>query len=234
MTPSPEPVGSILSTIERSVGPAEPPAAAPTRDQQIASTLRHAGVPERYLDVSFANWRDTEGSRAAFRAATATAERPANLILIGPWGSGKTRLSVSILRARVDRWLDAYPVEVATTDDGIDTRPPFRSRFEGVPQLLDAIRRGFEFEGEADPLPALLRAPMLVLDDLGREKATDWVLERLYVLVDTRYGANLPTVMTTNYSLEDLAKRDYGAVVSRLTEGGKVVRLTADDQRMRR
>jgi DNA replication protein DnaC len=194
--------------------------------------MAHAGVPERYADARFTNWRANPGTTSALKAAQRCAEDPCNLVLIGPWGTGKTRLAASIMAARVDAYLEQYPNEVISEGpEGIATRPPFASRFASVPQLLDALRRSYEYEDEPDPLPALRRAPLLILDDLGREKATDWVLERLYVLIDDRYSRRLPTVVTTNYSLDELASRDYGAMVSRLTEDGIVVKIKAADQR---
>lgn len=209
----------------------EPPK-PPTHDELMAATLKWAGVPERYTEARFDNWRPTEGTKSALAAARSIANRPANLVLIGPWGCGKTRLAASIMAARVERWMDAYPREIIEqTDEGMVTRPPFSSRFYGVPQLLDAIRRSYEYDDEPDPLRPLFTAPLLILDDLGREKATDWVLERLYVLIDTRYGNHLPTVVTTNYSPAELAKRDYGAMISRLSEDARVIKITAADQR---
>ena len=231
---TPTPIGVAMTDAGRTIRvlPKVEPPTPPMRDEIVASTLRWAGVPEIYADARFATWRKTTGTTAALKAAREVAEHPANLVLVGPWGCGKSRLSASILAARVEAWLDAYPNEIISNGpEGMVTRPPFASRFVGVPQLLDAIRRSYEYDDEPDPLRPLLTAPLLILDDLGREKATDWVLERLYVLIDTRYGKRLPTVATTNYSLDELAHRDYGAMVSRLTEGGTVVRITAADQR---
>lgn len=231
---SPTPIGIAMTEAGRGIRvlPEVDPPVPPTREEIVASTLAWAGVPARYADARFSNWRDTAGTRAALTAAQRVADRPANLVLVGPWGCGKTRLTASIMAARVERWLDAYPSEIIEDGpEGLVTRPAFASRFSGVPQLLDAIRRSYEYDDEPDPLRPLLTAPLLILDDLGREKATDWVLERLYVLIDTRYGDHRPTVVTTNYSLDELARRDYGAMVSRLTEAGSVVRISADDQR---
>lgn len=208
------------------------PVMAELTDARVDATLRRAGVPERHLAARFANWDPNPGTGTALAAAQRVATAPANLILIGPWGCGKTRLTASIMAARAEAWLRAYPTEIISSGpEGIAARPPFASRFASVPELLDAIRRSYEYSDEPDPLRALRAAPLLVLDDLGRERATDWVLERLYVLIDARYGACLPTVMTTNYSLDELARRDYAAMVSRLTEDGTVVKITARDQR---
>lgn len=232
---APTPIGIVISEAARTIRVrpgGDPPDREPTHDERVARVLTFAGVPKRYELARFHNWRETEGTRKALQVAQRVAERPANVIFVGPWGCGKTRLASSIMASRVERWMQAYPREIIEEGaEGLVTRPPFASRFVGVPELLDAIRRSYEYEDESDPLTALRRAPLLVLDDLGREKATDWVLERLYVLIDERYGNLRPTVVTTNYSLDELARRDYGAMVSRLTEDGTVVKMTAVDQR---
>lgn len=231
----PTPIGVAMSDAARSIrvrpgGNAPEP--EPTHDERVASMLRFAGVPKRYELARFDNWRQTTGTRKALQVARRVAERPANVIFVGPWGCGKTRLTASLMAARVERWMEAYPQEIIEDGpEGMVTRPPFASRFAGVPELLDAIRRSYEYDDEPDPLRPLRRAPLLILDDLGREKATDWVLERLYVLIDGRYADQRPTIVTTNVALDELARRDYGAMVSRLTEDGTVVKITAADQR---
>jgi DNA replication protein DnaC len=73
--------------------------------------------------------------------------------------------------------------------------------------------------------------PLVILDDLGRERITDWVAERLYVLVESRYGRRLPTCASSNSTLDQLAAAGYDALVSRLTETCDLVRLSASDYR---
>jgi DNA replication protein DnaC len=69
------------------------------------------------------------------------------------------------------------------------------------------------------------------LDDFGKERATDWATERLYVLVESRYSAMLPTLVTSNRTLDELNDLGYGATVSRLTEMGDVVKVGGSDLR---
>jgi DNA replication protein DnaC len=105
-----------------------------------------------------------------------------------------------------------------------------------VADLLDRINVWYRGDAD-DPLPELATAALLVLDDLGREKSTERTAERLYVLVNRRYEAKLPTVATTNYTVADLCARGYDVIVSRILEdGGHVVKLglVAEDQRMAR
>lgn len=75
----------------------------------------------------------------------------------------------------------------------------------------------------------LLRVPLLVLDDLGAHRGTEWAEERLFALIDARYRDGLPLVVTSNVSLLEVAPR----VRSRLADVqvSTVVRFTGPDRR---
>lgn len=200
----------------------------------VATALEVAGVPPRYLGCTLSSFERRQGTAKAMAAATRMAGEAApqgSLILLGRPGAGKTHLAVAILAERAGRWLQDFPEGFREVEGAIITRPAFRSRFAGVPALLDEVREAARRDSP-DPLRPLKDAPLLVLDDLGREKATEWAVERLYVLLDHRYGACLPTVVTTNFGMDELAERGYTAMLSRLLEGGQAIRLTASDYRV--
>lgn len=201
----------------------------------IARHLEAAGVPPRFRDNRLEGFQAREGTKAALAAAHRLVGDPGRdrgLVLSGPPGTGKTHLAVGILAARADAWLRAYPVAIMEPNPReVIVRPNLRQRFVVVPTLLDRIRTGIEYHDSDDPLPGLMAADLLVLDDLGREKSTDWVLERLYVLVNDRYNEQRPTIATTNYTPGELSDRGYEAIVSRLAAGSDLVRLTAGDYR---
>jgi DNA replication protein DnaC len=71
--------------------------------------------------------------------------------------------------------------------------------------------------------------PLLVLDDLGTENATSWAREKLFQIINYRYQERLPTVVTTNHTLDELEPR----LVSRLADRrySQVVRIEARDYR---
>jgi DNA replication protein DnaC len=56
------------------------------------------------------------------------------------------------------------------------------------------------------------RVPLLIIDDLGKERATDWTISTLYTIIDGRYDRAMPIIVTTNY--------DPGSLVGRLTPQG--------------
>jgi DNA replication protein DnaC len=204
-------------------------------EPDLIALLERAGVPPRFRDRRFATFQPREGAAVALRAAQELADDipiRRGLVLLGPPGSGKTHLAVAILASHAARYLAAYPDPIRIDGESLIARPPFGSRFVGVPRLLEDLRRRIGDPGLADPLAALEEAPLLVLDDLGREKVSDWTADRLYVLVDGRYGARLPTIVTSNYSFDELAQRGYDALVSRVAEDARVLELTASDYRL--
>jgi DNA replication protein DnaC len=80
----------------------------------------------------------------------------------------------------------------------------------------------------------LTKIPVLILDDLGAEKASEWVAETLYILIDDRYGNMKPTVFTSNYSPSELAERLGDRIVSRIMEMCRIIEIKTSDKRKER
>jgi DNA replication protein DnaC len=177
----------------------------------------------RFGDATFSTWRHSPQTEHAFKAATqyvdSWPERRAagdGLMFIGDVGTGKTRLAASIVRALVER-------EAAAV-------------FQSVPSLLTRIRGSYGQSGERESqlLEALMDADLVVLDDIGVEKVTDWVLDRLYVIIDSRYLRRAPVIVTSNLMPDDLADRIGQRLVDRLVEMCKPIRFQGESERRRR
>jgi DNA replication protein DnaC len=125
------------------------------------------------------------------KAATDFARKPKGwLVLTGPYGCGKTHLAAAIANFR--------------TDLG---DPPL---FVMVPDLLDHLRATFSPSSNVSydrRFDEIRTASLLILDDLGTQSMTPWVREKLYQLFNYRYNAELPTVITTADTLDEMDAR---------------------------
>jgi len=177
------------------------------RRENIESLMARAGVSKRYLGCSLDNYKGKVPER-----------RPA--FITGPPGIGKTHLAVAYLRED----LLAHGEE--------------HCRFLRTVDLLKSIRDSFD-DRSGDSEKRLLdyygaRVPFLVLDDLGAEKVSDFVLQTLYDLLDRRYGECLDTLITSNLTLEELAVHYLGhgdRLASRIAGMGPTLVLRGKDRR---
>lgn len=108
-------------------------------------------------------------------------------------------------------------------DDG------FNVLFSRADDLLDWLRQGYDDNTYHKRFESIRRRHLLVLDDLGTEQAKDWVGEKLDRIIDWRYSAHMPLVVSTNAKSEELAPR----VASRLADHScsVVVQIDAEDYR---
>lgn len=104
--------------------------------------------------------------------------------------------------------------------------------FVTVPDLLEEIRRGYSDRQQGDFLDRVCSIGLLVLDDLGVEKQTEWVSEKLYQIINGRYNAMLPTVVTSNLSVESVEELLGQRLISRLLGCCEVIALEGDDKRL--
>jgi DNA replication protein DnaC len=111
-------------------------------------------------------------------------------VLVGPSGSGKTHIAAAIANRCIERGTPAL--------------------FVVVPDLLDHLRAAYKPDSDLtyDQLFEQVRnAPVLVLDDLGTQSATSWAQEKLFQIINHRFNARLPTVITSNLELSKMDDR---------------------------
>lgn len=169
------------------------------------------GVPKRFYDVTL----DRDGlAELGFSGG---------LYMTGPKGTGKTTAACRILKAYVREnqqggWVSA--------------------RFVSVPDWL-ASMRGVWGDQEEDAFQRASRCRLLVLDDIGKGKPTEWAIERLFRLVDDRYNGARPTIYTSQYDLGELGERcavngdaeTADAMISRIYETCKGMPFDGPDLR---
>jgi DNA replication protein DnaC len=152
--------------------------------RQLADTR----IPRRYQHCGFDNFREYNESlrRARIRAQKLADEFPVvdrGLFLEGAPGVGKTHLAVAVLRQAVSS-RGAHGMFYDTRD----LLRVIRSTYDPVARTT-----------ELDVLRPVMSADLLVLDDIGAEKTSEWVEETLNLIVNTRYNERRTTIFTSNY-----------------------------------
>ena len=90
------------------------------------------------------------------------------------------------------------------------------------------------FEGRNDYIAKLCRAPLLILDDFGMERGTEYGLEQVYNVIDSRYRSHRPLIVTTNLSLQDLQHPQdtaHARIYDRLLEMCAPIRFSGENFR---
>lgn len=230
----------------RSVREEEERVLSQVRLQRLERNMRSAGLEARF---TFAKWENrTDVRDARVRRAVLEARKDAEswadtfkpgckgLLITGTYGSGKTHLAQAIGWTVVE---NGYTV-----------------LFRSAPYLLAELRASFNRPKEDDGLNEgdillgrLQRVDLLILDDLGRDKPSEWVEQTLFTLLDARWRGERTTVVTTNCALDvteeerkrnppvtepELARQIGGAVFSRALGMTDTLPLAAPDYRLRR
>jgi len=164
-----------------------------TRRQQMKQErlFKSAKVPVAYQHDDFSCYRVTPHNQKAVEAAKWVIDGDEGarkgLFLYGPRGTGKTKLASIIANEKMRK---GNPV-----------------LFTSVPDLMNDLRESYVNKTNAAAMKMAREAICLILDDLGAEKVTEWVGEQLFSLLNFRYNEGLQTIITTNYTLQDLRKR---------------------------
>lgn len=176
-------------------------------------------VPERYESMTLTSWQPAEGERDPrpdLQRWVTDPKRPWSVTLLGPTGTGKTHLGSAVFKLWVSPGHERYGWWLDATD---------------AIQLLRSEAAG-QFPERQTPVSRKLADPrLLMLDDLGCTRMTDFVHEQFMYALSKRYNSYFPTIITTNAEALEALDAIDPRLTSRLHEG-LVVKLSGRDRRV--
>jgi DNA replication protein DnaC len=193
------------------------------REARVATLRERSGLSKRMKGYALDNF--SHGTSKSTEKAFAKVmdyimnwqenrEAGRGLYFCGDVGTGKTHLAVAVMNELMSR-----------------KRVP--SLFVTVPEFLDNLREAYMIPGRDldEWMDTVKNADFLVLDDLGSERPTEWVRERLFVIVNHRYREALPTLFTSNIGPRDLASQLGERTASRIIAMCDWISLEGEDYR---
>jgi len=188
------------------------PCACRHLDERIA-LFNQIGIPAAVAKASFESFRSWSPDHATARAAAEDLARKfrgdkptRGLLLYGRPGAGKTHLLVAILRQ-------------LSLERGV------AGRYVEFMLLLSDMKAGFEAKrSHMDILRPLVHVPVLAIDELGKERGTEWERSMLDELISRRFNSGLTTLFATNYFLEPQAHPEQPGRAVRNTRGSEFQR----------
>ena len=189
---------------------------------------RAAEIPPRYRNQGFSSFRTPHKLQEnALKLAIDFVEdypRSKGLLFVGPCGVGKTHLSVALLEALI-------------------SEKKVRGRFVDETDLLRRLQYSYgpgSEETEREVLQPLREVDLLVWDDLGTSRSTEWVRETIRMVINHRYTYDKATIFSTNRAIEaegrptreeSLEERIGLRLYSRILEMCNIVQLEGPDAR---
>lgn len=159
---------------------------AKTKQERLNRILALSNLGERFKDASFESWARNPATETCFEAMKQYAEdfnkdTETGYCIYGRAGNGKSHLAAALVNSVIKRGFTAVFIE--------------------VPDLFSRIKATYGAEGEGSEdriMAALGKCDLLVLDDAGAERPSEWVKEKFFQIINTRYKKRLPVVITTN------------------------------------
>lgn len=198
---------------------------------KINKVFRNSNMTKRGIRRTFDSFEVNKSNKKAYEIAKKYAENwdkykaeGTGLIFIGRYGTGKTHLAFSIANYLLNKGIPVV--------------------YETLINLMERLKLGYGKEAEFgyyEIIKLYCECDLLIIDDLGKEKLSEWVLEKLFQIINTRYENMLPILITTNYTEKEIIKRLSSnndgiaaeSLVSRLNEVCLEVNMNFEDYRKR-
>jgi DNA replication protein DnaC len=198
--------------------------------ERLERLMIKSNLGARFKNRTFATFEVTDKNKKAYEDCKRYANKFKELkddgigiIINGSYGAGKTHLAAAVAHELM--------------------KQGFQPIFGTLINLLDKIRATYDdFDSkvtENQIINSYINCSLLIIDDIGKEKPSEWTLQKLYQVLNERYENNNPVIITSNYDIEKLKERltvngnfeTAEAIISRIYEMCKGINLQCEDYR---
>ena len=197
---------------------------------KVDKIIKNSKMSKRNLNYKFENFEVNSNNKKVYQSLKEYSEKLANsverkgLILVGNNGVGKTHLACSIANELIK---NGIPIIYGT-----------------LINLLAELKNTYDVDNNISEMKIIKlyeKVDLLIIDDLGKEKPSEWGLEKLFTIINSRYENNLPVIITTNYDQNSLINRlsinreieTAKSIISRLYEMCYLVKIEDRDHKIK-
>ena len=198
---------------------------------KVDKIIKNSKMSKRNLNYKFENFEVNSNNKKVYHSLKEYSEKLSNsverkgLILVGNNGVGKTHLACSIANELIK---NGIPIIYGT-----------------LINLLAELKNTYDVYNNISEMKIIKlyeKVDLLIIDDLGKEKPSEWGLEKLFTIINSRYENNLPVIITTNYDQNSLINRlsingeieTAKSIISRLYEMCYLVKIEDRDHRIKK
>lgn len=194
------------------------------------------GVPVKFKGASFDNFIGGDIIKKKCREFINNYNRldngllsyPGSILFTGPTGCGKTHLAIALWRELVRENRKGRIRFITTPELLLEIRATF-----GAKRPFDSWDKSDPNQTEEQVIDKYSGVELLILDDLGSEKTSDFTIQSLYLIIDRRNRELKPTIITTNLSLQEIEENINARIASRLADM-TIIKINMPDYRKKR
>lgn len=172
-------------------------------------------VPKKYADVTLEKCDKQPSSFIEY--AKSWAKNPEPVVLLGPVGRGKTQFAFAMIREMFRKCPKVIWPRYFTSPE-----------LDSI--LLEAVK---SMEGDKFRIKDIGEQDLLFIDDFGRETSSERVKRQYFEIINLRYTSQLPTIISTNLSMDDIGRHMNEAIASRFQEW-QMIEFSGNDLRIQK